>query len=184
MLGKMLIAGVLTLAVITTTGQILFPPKPVLFYNPSHSAQVGWYKLNRGEPIIAGVQVAAYAPEWARQMADERDYLPYDYPLIKTVWAVHGDEVCYNNQSVSVPKRPDIPVLGQDVLGRDMPQKSGCIVLKSGEYLIISPDVQTGFDSRYFGSVGRENIVGVVQYLGDSKSLKSSKSAGLVGFER
>jgi len=93
MLGKMLIAGVLTLAVITTTGQILFPPKPVLFYNPSHSAQVGWYKLNRGEPIIAGVQVAAYAPEWARQMADERDYLPYDYPLIKTVWAVHGDEV-------------------------------------------------------------------------------------------
>jgi len=38
----------------------------------------------------------------------------------------------YNNQSVSVPKRPDIPVLGQDVLGRDMPQQSGCHVLKQG----------------------------------------------------
>ena len=184
MLGKMLIAGVLTLAVITTTGQILFPPKPVLFYNPSYSAQVGWYKLKPDDAIVSGVQVAAYAPEWARQMADERGYLPYDYPLIKTVWAVHGDEVCYNNQSVSVPKRPDIPVLGQDVLGRDMPQKSGCIVLKSGEYLIISPDVQTGFDSRYFGPVGRENIVGVVEYLGDSKNLKLSKSAGLGGVER
>ena len=184
MLGKMLIAGVLTLAVITTTGQILFPPKPVLFYNPSYSAQVGWYKLKPDDAIVSGVQVAAYAPEWARQMADERGYLPYDYPLIKTVWAVHGDEVCYNNQSVSVPKRPDIPVLGQDVLGRDMPQKSGCRVLKSGEYLIISPDVQTGFDSRYFGPIGSNNIVGVVEYVGDSKNLKSSKSAGLVGFER
>ena len=184
MLFKSLIAGVMTLAIIGTAGQIIFPPKPVLLYNPSESAAVGWYRLSPDEPVILGAQVAAYAPEWARRLADERGYLPYDYPLIKTVWAVHGDKVCYNSQSVSVPKRPDIPVLGQDVLGRDMPQKSGCIVLKSGEYLIISPDVQTGFDSRYFGSVGRENIVGVVQYLGDSKSLKSSKSAGLVGFER
>jgi len=65
-----------------------------------------------------------------------------------------------------------------------MPQKSGCRVLKSGEYLIISPDVQTGFDSRYFGPIGSNNIVGVVEYVGDSKNLKSSKSAGLVGFER
>jgi len=65
-----------------------------------------------------------------------------------------------------------------------MPQKSGCHVLKAGEYLIISPDVQTGFDSRYFGAIREEQIVGVVEYLEDSKNLKSSKSAGLRGFER
>ena len=182
MLGKMLIAGVLTLAVIGTTGQILFPPNPVLFYNPSYSAQVGWYKLRLDEPIVAGSQVAAYAPDWARKLADERGYLPYDYPLIKTVWAVHGDEVCYNNGSLRVPKRPDITILGQDVLGRDMPQKSGCHVLKAGEYLIISPDVQTGFDSRYFGPISSENILGVVEYLGNSKNKKISKSRKLEGF--
>ena len=84
---------------------------------------------------------------------------------------------------MSVPKRPDIPVLGQDVLGRDMPQKSGCIVLKSGEYLLISPDVQTGFDSRYFGPVHSENILGVVEYLEESKNLKSSEKPNLVGSE-
>ena len=183
MLGKAAIAVVLTLAVIGTTGQILFPPKPILFYNPTNSAAVGWYKIKPNAEIVSGVQVAAFAPEWARQLADERGYLPYDYPLIKTVWAVHGDKVCYHNQSVSVPKRPDIPVLGQDVLGRDMPQKSGCIVLKLGEYMLLSPDVQAGFDSRYFGPVGRENIVGVVEFLGNSKNLKSSKSVGLGGFE-
>ena len=116
MLGKAAIAVVLTLAVIGTTGQILFPPKPILFYNPTNSAAVGWYKIKANAEIVSGVQVAAFAPEWARQLADERGYLPYDYPLIKTVWAVHGDKVCYHNQSVSVPKRPDIPVLGQDVL--------------------------------------------------------------------
>lgn len=183
MLFRSLIAGVLTLAVIGTAGQILFPPKPILLYNPSESAAVGWYRLKHDQSVIFGAQVAAYAPEWARQLADERGYLPYDYPLIKTVWAVHGDEVCYNNQSVSVPKRPDIPVLGQDVLGRDMPQKSGCLVLGSGEYMLLSPDVQTGFDSRYFGPVTLENILGVVEYLENSKNLKSSEKPDLVGFE-
>jgi len=98
MLGKALIAGVITFAIIGTSGQ-MFTPKPVLFYNPSYSAPVGWYKLRVNEPIVSGAQVAAYAPQWARKMADERGYLPYDYPLIKTVWAVHGDEVCYNNGS-------------------------------------------------------------------------------------
>ena len=182
MLGKALIAGVITLAIIGTSGQMLFPPKPVLFYNPSYSAPVGWYKLRVNAPIVAGSQVAAYAPEWARKLADERGYLPYDYPLIKTVWALQGDEVCYINRSVRVPKRPDITILGQDVLGRDMPQKSGCHVLKAGEYLIISPDVQTGFDSRYFGPISSENILGVVEYLGNSKNKKISKRADLEGF--
>ena len=183
MLFKAIVAGVITLAVIGTTRQIIFPPKPVLFYNPSYSAKVGWYGLKPDEAVVLGAQVAAYAPKWARQLADERGYLPYDYPLIKTVWAVNGDEVCYANQSVSVPKRPDIPVLGQDVMGRDMPLMSGCIVLKSGEYLLISPDVQTGFDSRYFGPVRSENILGVVQYLEDSKNLKLSEKPDLAGFE-
>jgi len=183
MLFKAIIAGVITLAVIGTAGQIIFPPKPVLLYNPSESAAVGWYRLRPDEPVVLGEQVAAYAPEWARQLADERGYLPYDYPLIKTVWAVHGDGVCYNNQSVSIPKRPDIPVLGQDVLGRDMPQKSGCIVLGSGEYMLLSPDVQMGFDSRYFGPVRAENILGVVEYLENPKNLKSSEKPDLAGFE-
>jgi len=110
MLFKAIIAGVMTLAVIGTAGQIIFPPNPVLFYNPSESAKVGWYRLKPDEPVVLGSQVAAYAPKWARKLADERGYLPYDYPLIKTVWAVQGDEVCYNTQSVSVPKRSDIPV--------------------------------------------------------------------------
>jgi len=131
MLGKALIAGVITLAIIGTSGQMLFPPKPVLFYNPSYSAPVGWYKLRVNEPIVTGAQVAAYAPEWARIMADERGYLPYDYPLIKTVWAVYGDEVCYNNGSLRVPKRPDIAIRA-GCFGTRYASKVGLSCPKSG----------------------------------------------------
>ena len=183
MLGKFIIGGVITAAIIGTTGQIIFPPKPLLLYNPSYSAKVGWYKLTTHEPPKLGSQVAAYAPEWARKMADERGYLPYDYPLIKTVWAVEGDEVCYHKSSVSVPKRSDIALQLRDVLGRDMPALSGCRVLKSGEYMLLSPDVQTGFDSRYFGPVSIENIIGHVEYLGKLANKKSSEEVGFEGFE-
>ncbi len=182
MLGKFIIGGIITAAIISTTGQIIFPPKPVLLYNPSYSAKVGWYKLSTNEPPILGSQVAAYAPEWARILADVRGYLPYDYPLIKTVWAVEGDEVCYRKSSVSVPTRPDIAVQLRDALGRDMPVKSGCLILKAGQYMLLSPDVQTGFDSRYFGPVGLENIVGQVEDLGNSKNLKLPDKVGFKGF--
>jgi conjugative transfer signal peptidase TraF len=182
MLFKATFGLIITAAIVIYARQIIVPPEPRLLYNPSQSAAVGWYRVQPNLPIERGSQVAAYAPERARRLADERGYLPYDYPLIKTVWAVEGEEVCYHNQSVSVPKRPDIPLLGQDALGRVMPQMSDCIVLKSEEYLLISPDVQNGFDSRYFGPVGKANIIGRVKFIGSIKNKKSSEIVGFVGF--
>jgi len=183
MFSKFIIGGIVTMVVIATTVEITFPPKPIILYNSSNSAPIGWYRLHKNMQPSLGEQVAAYAPEWARQLADERRYLPYGYPLIKTVWAIEGDEVCYNNHSVSVPNRPDISVQTKDSLGRDIPLRSGCIVLKSGEYFLVSPDVQTGFDSRYFGPVTIENILGQVEYLGNSKNKKIQKIMGFGSFE-
>jgi len=148
MLRNAVIAMIMTGAVVATASEIVFPPKPVLLYNPSSSAAIGFYRLRKNDLPQMHSQVAAYAPEWARKMADQRGYLPYEYPLIKTVWAIAGDEICYNKLSVSVPKHPDISLQAQDVLGRDMPVRSGCVTLGEGEYFLVSPDVQTGFDSQ------------------------------------
>ena len=183
MLGKFIIAGVITTAIIATTAEIYFPPKPIILYNPSPSAKIGFYKLSQKELPKIGLQVAAYAPEWARRMADERGYLPYDYPLIKSVVAVEGDEVCYNKMGVSVPDGSVIPVQLRDRQGREMPVKSGCAVLKPGEYFLVSPDVQVGFDSRYFGPVRIENILGTVIFLGNQETPNSSETLGNGGFE-
>lgn len=184
MLSKFIIAGVITTAVIATATEIAFPPRPIVLYNPSPSAPIGWYRLHKNVTPELHDQVAAYAPQWARKLADERGYLPYDYPLIKTVWAVAGDEVCYHNNRVSGPNYPDIQTQLQDSLGRDMPVQSGCIILVSGQYYLVSPDVQTGFDSRYFGPVDISNILGPVKYLGNSKNKKTQEIMGFGGFER
>lgn len=64
-----------------------------------------------------------------------------------------------------------------------MPVKSGCVVLKADEYFLISPDVQAGFDSRYFGPVSIENILGRVTFVGNKKTPNLSESSEIVGFE-
>ncbi len=169
MLKNILIGVAVTLLIVATGTEISFPPKPKLLYNPSASAPIGWYNLADKTPPKVGDQVAAYAPDWARNLADERRYLPYEYPMIKTIWASYGTTICAQNNRISVPNYPVIISLSQDSLGRDMPKLSGCFTLQPDEYFLVSPDVQAGFDSRYFGAVRRKNILGRVEYLGNPK---------------
>ncbi|MBN4055920.1 S26 family signal peptidase [bacterium AH-315-J23] len=181
MIWKALMSIAAMLLLLASSIEIVFPPKPVLLYNPSESAPVGWYKLRPKEPLANDTLVAAYAPEAARRLAHERDYLPYDYPLIKTIWAMPGAYICIQNNRVRVPNRPDIYQLKQDGLGRIMPKLSGCFTLGYDEYFLISKDVQAGFDSRYFGPVTGEMILGKVQYLGGRKNGPTLKRAVMEG---
>ena len=176
MLIKAGIGAVMTAAIVGTTLQIALPPRPKILYNPSSSAPIGWYQLIDNYAPKRNDLVAAYAPDWARKLADERSYLPYEYPLIKSVLATEGDEVCYHIGRGSVPNGADIPLLARDRLGREMPRNFvGCLTLTVGEVWIASPDVQTGFDSRYFGPIDHSMIVGGVEYLGNGKVPKRRK---------
>ena len=169
MLKNVLIGMGATLLIVATGTEISYPPKPKLLYNPSASAPIGWYKLVNTSTLKVGDQVAAYAPDWARKLADERHYLPYEYPLIKTIWARSGATICSKNHRVSLPNHPVIISLSQDSLGRDMPKLSGCFTLQTDEFFLVSPDVQDGYDSRYFGAVRGRDILGKVKYLGNPK---------------
>lgn len=169
MLRNAMIGAVATVFVIASAAEITMPPRPVLLYNPSASAPIGWYKLGGRDGYGRGDQVAAYAPDWARKLAHERDYLPYKYPLIKTIWAIGGETICYEKRELRVAGRPVLQILEQDGLGRELPRIVGCLTLGDDEYLLISPDVQTAFDGRYFGPVPKEHILGRVDYLGDTR---------------
>lgn len=166
MLKKTIIAGGITLLILANIGEISTPPLPKLLYNPTESAPVGWYKIQANRPINVGDKIAVYPPDWARKLGDERRYLPQHYPLIKSVWAVEGTEICYENGIVRVPNYPDIAVLVQDSLGRDMPVYEGCYTLLKNEIFLASNDLDASWDSRYFGAVGKNNVLGHVDYIG------------------
>ena len=171
------IGAIAGLCVIAAAYDLAFPLRPKWLYNPSPSAPIGWYEVSQSGDYKRGNLVAAYAPMDApmnaRRLADERGYLPFDYPLIKTVWAVAGDEVCTHNETdnsrVSGPNGSVFPRLSQDRLGRDMPLWTGCITLDEGQYFIASPDHREGWDSRYFGPVDKDHILGHAVFMGPSE---------------
>jgi conjugative transfer signal peptidase TraF len=176
MLMRLIPAAAVTAFCAASFWQIISPPTPKLIYNKTISAPIGWYAVESKRPLKRDDLVAAFAPAEARKLADDRGYLPEFVPLIKTVWATEGERVCHDGLSVRVPNRPDISVIGQDGLGRAMPVISGCYTLNADEVFLVSTDVQTSWDSRYFGVVSEDLIVGPVRFLG--KELAGSARAG------
>lgn len=161
-----------------TLYQIVQPSVPRLLYNPSPSAPIGWYRLEVGKRIERGDLVAAYAPKAAADLAVERQYLPPDIPLIKTVWAVAGEQICHVGDEVRVIGRPPLSVLSHDSAGRILPSRRGCFVLGEDDVFLVSTDVQTSFDSRYFGPVAVSDLLGPVTYLGRWKGREERRKAG------
>lgn len=159
--------------------QIISPPAPRLLYNHSQSAPVGWYKVDHKRALKRGDQVAAFAPATARHLAHARGYLPRHIPLIKTVWAIAGDRVCHEDERVRVTNRPDLSVLTQDSLGRPLPTRTDCYTLQADELFLVSTDVQTSWDSRYFGPVPLSDVIGPVHYLGTPARPQALASGGL-----
>lgn len=146
---------------------MIVPQTPYILYNKSDSAPIGWYRLDPNGAPKRDAMVAAFAPAQARNLADMRDYLPYEIPLLKSVWAVGGEKVCSENGTIRAPNRPDIYALAQDGLGRDLPHWEGCITLSDRQVFLVSTYVQNSFDSRYFGAVELEDVLGTVEYLGE-----------------
>lgn len=158
---------------------MIVPQTPRILYNKSDSAPIGWYKLNPDGAPMRDAMVAAFAPAEARNLADMRDYLPYHVPLLKSVWAVAGETVCSENGIIQAPNRPDIHAAVRDGLGRNLPHWEGCITLKDSEIFLVSTYVQNSFDSRYFGPVPINNILGTAEYLGEND--ESLEQIGLTG---
>lgn len=164
--------------------QVLYPSKPAVLYNKTDSAPIGWYVVEGKRPLQCGDLVAAFAPQTARNFASARGYLPDHVPLIKTVWATGGEQICHDGHRVRVPNRPDISVLGQDGLGRALPVISGCYHLDADEVFLVSTQTANSWDSRYFGPVSSKLILGPVRYLGKEREAFGKFGGRGTGFGR
>lgn len=163
---KIIAVAAVSLLAIAAALEIAAPPTPRLIYNKSESAPLGWYRIDPSGQIKKDALVAAFPPDDARELAAKRGYLPAHVPIIKTVWALAGDEICAENNVVSVAGKPHLIAQDIDSAGRKMPSLEGCSTLGDREVFLVSSRTDSSFDSRYFGAVERKNILGVAHYLG------------------
>lgn len=134
--------------------------QPLLIYNASASAPLGFYRLVPGAPPERGDLVLAHLPQSAARLAAERRYLPSSVPAVKHVAALAGDSVCENSGIVSINDHVVARALSVDRRERTLPTWQGCRSLVSGEAFLLMPDAPASFDSRYFGPIPTTSIIG------------------------
>ena len=141
---------------------------PLLLYNPSESAPLGWYRVEPFSVISRGDLVVSHLPEAASRLAAKRGYLPSGVPVIKTVRALEGDMVCAVDGELLINGTPAVRLLSTDSLGRALPSPwKACRLLQPGEVLLLSDRTLDSFDGRYFGTVLKADILGRAILLKD-----------------
>lgn len=135
-------------------------PHPMLVYNASTSVPKGWYRINAASPFKPGDWVLVRLPANASTLAMQRGYLPTTVPLLKPVAAVAPQRVCVEQQNVIVDGKVVAKQLRHDRLGRPLPAWHACRRLSEDELLLLSTSSAESFDSRYFGPVRINAVIG------------------------
>jgi len=139
---------------------------PLIVYNASGSAPLGFYYLENRLPV-RGETALVMPPPLIELLISSRGILPANVPLVKQIGAIGGDEVCRAKEptgTIAINGKVQAEVFEQDREGRPLPSWEGCIHLVDGEFFLLQPHPHS-FDSRYFGPVTRCDILGVVHPL-------------------
>lgn len=136
---------------------------PLLVYNGSESAPIGFYWVDGG-PVAKGIFVLVRVPGNVRTLVERRGYLPPDVPLIKRVVGVEGDEICRFGQWVLVNGRRVAEAQWADGAGRPMPVWNGCETLNQSRIFLLQQHPQS-FDGRYLGPLDSSLVIGRVTAL-------------------
>lgn len=152
---------------------------PLLLYNPSESAPLGWYRIEAVSEISRGDLVVANLPDEASELAAQRGYLPASIPVIKAVAALVGDRVCEEDGLLQVNGIPAVRVLMTDKAARPLPSPwKVCRQLQADEVLLLSDRTPDSFDGRYFGAVQKTDILGRAVWISFAQHLRSEVSIG------
>lgn len=138
---------------------------PQLVYNASDSVPAGWYRVTPAGSLAAGDLVLVHLPLGAMTLAAQRGYLPASVPLLKTVAAVTPQQVCVRGAQVRIDGQLVARRLHWDRQGRALPAWRGCRRLVGDELLLLSTTNPESFDSRYFGPVSTDAVIGQARPL-------------------
>ena len=137
---------------------MVFPPTDYWLWNRTESAPVGLYRLSDGPLTLNGWAVVSAEAPSAKWIYD-RGYLAPDWPIIKRVRGLPGDEICRENEAILINGVAVATAWEEDFLGRELPVWNGCLTVQSGEFFLLN-DHPRSLDGRYFGVTDGVDIRG------------------------
>ena len=138
---------------------------PRLVYNASDSVPVGWYRISQVTSLVPGDLVLVHLPSKVRSLAAQRGYLPANMPLLKTVAAMAPQQVCVVGNQVRIDGVVVARRLKWDLQDRALPAWQACRRLVGDELFLLSSSNPASFDSRNFGPVSVDAVIGRAQPL-------------------
>jgi conjugative transfer signal peptidase TraF len=156
-----LVVGLAAIGMVALAWAVVRTPSARIVYNASASMPTGWYLISPAESIVPADTVLVQIPEAAAKLAAARHYLPANVPLIKRVFATSPSRVCIRARQVIVDGRVVARWQPHDLAGRPLPRWNGCRALSEDELWLLSPDHPDSFDSRYFGPLRRDAVLGI-----------------------
>lgn len=159
---KPLAFGLIIVAVLSSVRIVVGPVRIV--HNVTPSLPLGFYWLSNCEPSL-GDLVVIETPKGVRQLVHDRKYLPAGDRLLKQMVAGPSSLWCVNeDRSFSVDGKVFGEALLTDAQGASLPKVRGCFFVPPGHVLVATHHPRS-FDSRYFGAVSTDSIVGVAEAL-------------------
>jgi conjugative transfer signal peptidase TraF len=132
---------------------------PRLLLNTTSSVPVGLYAVDVRALGVGDIAVVLPPPGLAAWMAS-RHYLPMRVPLLKEVAATAGARVCGLDGVILIDGIKVGQALHHDRAGRPLRAFSGCQTLTSQEVFLFNAGAEASLDSRYFGPVARDTLIG------------------------
>jgi conjugative transfer signal peptidase TraF len=129
-----------------------------LIWNRTASAPIGLYWVSNAPPSIGCWGVVSAESEvatWSR----EHGFIGKDWPLIKLVSGLEGDEICRHNERISINGVNAARAHSIDRYGRSLPSWSGCFKVTRAQAFLLSSHPES-LDGRYFGATDLRNIEG------------------------
>ncbi len=157
--------GAAALALAFLVAKPMINPPPIFVWNASESVPMGWYFVAKRQPKIGEIAVIRPA-EWVHLYASERGYLPQDVWLLKPIFATNPSIICRFGPYVFVDGKLVAKATIMDKKRRLLPVWKGCKALKHSQYFVLGRH-RDSFDSRYFGPIDGDQVIGAAFLLAD-----------------
>lgn len=131
-------------------------------YNNTDSLPRGLYYIYKKDNYLYKDIVCIKIPLSVKKLVSERNYLPAKKSyFLKPIVAMEGDSVCVDNWEFSINNESKIKINKFDSSGRPLPKINFCKRLSNNQIFLASLSKNNSFDSRYFGPVNKNSVLGV-----------------------
>lgn len=134
-----------------------------LVWNRTASAPIGLYWLSHRPPSRGDWVVVSRRSAPAR-WAQTHGFVGPDWPLLKQISALPGDEICRHGAQISINGQPAADALTRAASGVFMPVWTGCLTLGADEIFLLN-DHPRSLDGRYFGVTPQADVDGVAVHI-------------------